>query len=346
MTTGVHPTTRSEALYAQSTYDFGNVASALEGLKLTTGYRFTWDYRALDLYQHKPAGCSAPGADKNCDVSVEMNGSAPSWNVGLDYQLTADTLLYVTARRGFRAGGLNSQSEIASQIRFKPETVKDVEIGIKSDWDIAGMKARTNVAAFHSDYTNKQASEAYSSSIKGTVVTTNLIVNAGNATIEGVEADFTLVPIKDVELTSNWAFNQAKFDRYLIVATGQSVPGQTYPFVPVNKLSLGARYRLPVPEEIGDISVFGTMAYQSHQYLGTFPADPPNTTIGGSYTTFDLGMSWNNVLTYPVDVSLFVNNVTDAVYRIGGIPVYNTVGFASFFYGEPQMYGARLKYHW
>ena len=43
---------------------------------------------------------------------------------------------------------------------------------------------------------------------------------------------------------------------------------------------------------------------------------------------------------------LFVNNVTDAVYKIGGIPVYNTVGFASFFYGEPQMYGARLKYHW
>ena len=38
VTTGVRPTSRSEALYAQSAYDFGNAFSALEGLKLTTGY--------------------------------------------------------------------------------------------------------------------------------------------------------------------------------------------------------------------------------------------------------------------------------------------------------------------
>jgi iron complex outermembrane receptor protein len=346
-TTAVDPDTRSEAVYAQATYDFGNASDALEGLKLTTGYRFTWDYRSLGLNQVNGSGaCSAPGADKNCEVSVNSSGSQPSWNVSLDYQLTPDTLLYVTGRRGFRAGGLNSQSLIPSQISFKPETVKDVEIGVKSDWEFAGIKARTDVAAFHTDYANKQASEAYSASINGTVVTTNLIVNAGNATIEGLEADITLVPIKDLELTGNWAYTQAKYDQYLIVATGQTVPGATYPFVPQNKFSLGARYHLPLPDSIGDVSVSGTFSFNSHQYLGVFPSDPPETTIGGNYSTIDLAADWKNVMNYPVDVSLFANNVTNTIYRIGGIPVYGVVGFASFFYGEPTMYGARLRYHW
>src|SRR6185437_2383928 len=34
----------------------------------------------------------------------------------------------------------------------------------------------------------------------------------------------------------------------------------------------------------------------------------------------------------------------DAVYRVGGYPIYTTAGFSSFFYGEPQMYGFKIKY--
>jgi iron complex outermembrane receptor protein len=346
-TSAVRPTSRSEAVYAQATYDLGHSLDALHGLKFTAGYRFTWDYRALDLYQRNANGaCSAPGADRNCIVSVSANGSQPSWTVGLDYRLTPNTLLYVTRRRGFRAGGLNSQSLIASQIQFKPETVEDVEIGVKSDWEIAGMKARTNLAAYHSDYANKQASQAYTATINGSVVTTNLIVNAGNATIEGVEADLTLIPIDDLELTASWAYNEAKFDRYRIVATGQTVAGQTYPYLPLNKVSLNGRYRLPAPEGTGELFLAATFSYQSHQYLGTFPTDPPYATIGGSYSTLDLALDWNNLLTYPLDLSLFATNVTDTIYRIGGYPIYGVAGFASFVYGEPRMYGARIRYRW
>ena len=65
------PTSRSEALYAQGTYDLGHLTSVLDGLKFAAGYRYTWDYRSLDLIQKKSTGaCSAPGADANCDVSV------------------------------------------------------------------------------------------------------------------------------------------------------------------------------------------------------------------------------------------------------------------------------------
>jgi iron complex outermembrane receptor protein len=339
------PTTRTEALYAQATYDLGHSFDALQGLKFTAGYRFTWDYRQLNLVQTNAAGaCSAPGADRNCDVSLEMHGSQPSWTLGLDYQLTPGTLLYVTSRRGFRAGGLNSQSLIANQVAFKPETVMDEEIGVKSDWQLFGVKARTNVDLYTTDYSNKQQSQSYSAIINGSAVTTNLIVNVGDATIRGVEADFTVIPVEDLELTAAWAFTQAYFDNYKIVATGQNVPGETYPFVPQNKLSLGARYTLPIAADYGDVSMGALLAYQSHQYLGVFPTDPPQTTIGSSYATLDLNLDWKNVMQSPVDVSLFATNVTNTTYKLGGYPIYGIAGFASFVYGEPTMYGAKIKY--
>ena len=339
------PTTRSEAVSAQATYALGHSFDALEGLKFTAGYRFTWDYRQVNSVGRNAKGaCSAIGADRNCDISQESHGSEPSWTVGLDYQATRDTLLYVTSRRGFRAGGLNANAVVPSEISFKPEIVTDVELGVKSDWNVFGIKARSNIDLYNADYKNKQQSEAFTTVINGQTAIPNLIVNAGNATIRGVDADFTIVPVPDLELTASWAYTQAHFDKYLIVATGQSIPGQTYPYVPKNKLSLGARYMLPVADDYGDISVGALLAYQSHQVLGVFPTDPPATTLGGSYATLDLNLDWKNVLRYPIDVSLFATNVTDTIYRLGGYPIYGIGGFASFVYGEPQMYGAKIKY--
>jgi iron complex outermembrane receptor protein len=342
----VHPTSRSEAVYAQGTYDLGNAVAALDGLKFTAGYRYTWDYRALDLYQTKAGGaCAIAGSDRNCVISVSTNGSAPAWTLGLDYQLLPETMLYVTARHGFRSGGLNSQTVIPSVIAYKPETVQDVEIGLKSDWEIKGIKARTNIAAYHADYADKQASQQYSAIVNGVLQTSNnVIVNVGDATIQGIEAELTVLPSPDLEIAANWAYNQAQYTKFLIASTGESVPGATFPFVPQNKLSLSARYHLPVSADMGDLSLSGIFAYQSHQYLGVQPADPAYTTIGGGYSTIDLSLDWKNILGSQIDTTFFVTNLTDSVYKIGGVPVYTTVGFASFVYSEPQMYGARIKY--
>src|SRR3546814_11313807 len=42
---------------------------------------------------------------------------------------------------------------------FDPETLKDVEGGIKADWRLSGIQARTNLAVYHSWYSNIQRSE-------------------------------------------------------------------------------------------------------------------------------------------------------------------------------------------
>ena len=48
---------------------------------------------------------------------------------------------------------------------------------------------------------------------------------------------------------------------------------------------------------------------------------------------------------FEVDVSLFVTNLTDTVYRVGGLAVYPTLlGFDAAVYNPPRMIGAQLRY--
>ena len=37
-------TSKEQAVYAQATYDFGGLTPILDGLSLTAGYRYSWDY--------------------------------------------------------------------------------------------------------------------------------------------------------------------------------------------------------------------------------------------------------------------------------------------------------------
>jgi iron complex outermembrane receptor protein len=336
----IHPTERSQAVYGQATYDLSDF---IDGLKFTGGYRYTWDYRGLDTKETRAGVCGFTDLQGNptCGVSVSSRSSAPSWTLGLDYQILPQTLVYVTARRGYRSGGVNTQAFSAAQLIFNDEKVEDEEIGVKSDWDIAGMHARTNVAAYHTDYSGVQASETTSSIVNGLQETVNLIGNFGTASINGVEFDGTLIPFDGFELTANWAYTSAKFDSFIQVATGENDVGRPFPFVPQNKFSVTAKYTLPLDADLGKVSVQGTWSHSSHLYLATTPGLFEPVT---AYDQFDFRIDWANVLGNSVDAGLFMTNAFNSNYRVGGIPIYPTAGFSTYVWSEPQMFGAQLKY--
>src|SRR5262249_7383690 len=54
---------------------------------------------------------------------------------------------------------------------------------------------------------------------------------------------------------------------------------------------------------------------------------------------------WTNVWNSPIDASFFVTNLTDTVYRVGGLSVYpTTLGFDAAVYNPPRMFGVQLRY--
>ena len=99
----------SKAIYGQGTYD---LSSIIPKLKFTAGARYTWDNEANQA-QACPAGWFGAGILHNpgCSpIPVPTNvaaNSAFTWNLALNYQLDPNTLLYVSGRRGYRAGSFN-----------------------------------------------------------------------------------------------------------------------------------------------------------------------------------------------------------------------------------------------
>jgi iron complex outermembrane receptor protein len=352
-------TQRTEAVFLQGTYDFSGISDDLEGLKFTAGARYTWDFSSNSNYQ--TVDIFAPGPDKTqpdggpggpflfntgCTPCIEASHQfqAPTWTAGLDYQIDPNLLIYAKGSRGFKSGGFNGAGSPPFSIKYESEYVTDVEIGMKADWDIDGMKLRTNIDGFHDDYRNAQRSVGVLVQIApapGPKQATTLVAN-GDALIEGMEFESTFIPVKDLELTGSWTYIHARYTKFEIPTLGdqRDLP---YPFTPKNKFGFSARYHLPfVPEEAGDISVQASYVHTGRIQYATSDIEPFGNEPG--YGLVDLNVDWNNVFGQPVDATFFMSNVTDNLVKLGNVGIYNSSGYVSVIYNEPRMWGFRLKY--
>jgi iron complex outermembrane receptor protein len=336
-------TQRSQAVYGQANYDFGGITPALDGLKLTLGYRYTWDYRSDESAIVIPSfgGLCAVKAGlfvPNCLLASSGNFHAPTWTAGLDYQLTPTTLLYVKGSRGYKSGGFNLSTPKQSAFsNFKPEYVTEVEIGAKADFDLMGVKLRTNVDLFHDDYSNIQRS--VTQLING--LSSPVTENAASAEIQGLEFQGTLIPVAGTELSMAYSYLDAKYNSFVDPLIG-SLAGLEFPFAPKNKISFTAHQEIPVPEEWGELSFSATYSYQSH-----VRGDNSFSTTGiiEGYGLLNLRADLKNVYGMPLDIAMFATNVTDELYVTKNFGLYNVFGVQSLEYGEPRMIGAQIRYH-
>jgi hypothetical protein len=85
-------------------------------------------------------------------------------------------------------------------------------------------------------------------------------------------------------------------------------------------------------------------------YCGTpvaAAAAAPCSLVGGGIIPKqnfgNINVSWEGVGGLPVDLSVFVTNVTNAKL-LNHLNTQETQGLRSAFIGEPRMWGARLKY--
>jgi iron complex outermembrane receptor protein len=320
---------RSKALYAQGSYD---LSSLLQGFGVTAGLRYTWDDRF---------SCTYPGpvASAQCDLFAKQSqSSALTWTFDLTYQTTPDTLLYAGARRGYRAGGANGLDADGNELPdFGPEYVNDVEFGIKSDWRIANFPIRTNAAIYYQDYTDIQVQHF-------TLVDDDLVqltANAAAATLWGAELEAQL------QLTSNLQL-RVTFDRlsldYRDVGADVADPvglerSRTYNRPPY-KYGVEARYRLPLAPQIGSVSVQGNWHRQDE-------SGDALLTNGGrvpAFSLLNLAVNWDEIAGRPWDASLYVSNLTNERYVLGGFGLSQLLGWDIYRFGAPRMYGLRLRY--
>lgn len=128
--------------------------------------------------------------------------------VGIDWQVNPDTLLFASWAQGEKPGGVSTVTGggwfdvnfdgVYDEFAYGPEELDVYEIGIKREW--FDRRLRTNLVAFHQEYTGKQVSAQI---VTPSGVPVGRIINAGEAEVDGAELEIA------VAITENWTLNLA-----------------------------------------------------------------------------------------------------------------------------------------
>jgi outer membrane receptor protein involved in Fe transport len=274
-----------------------------------------------------------------------------SWDVAEQYQFKyIDGLLtYITVSEGFKSGGFNS---LASGIgTFEPEFVISTEVGFKLD--ALQRSLRLNVAAYNSDYKDIQILVTKLSSLGAPEVSTN---NAGLAKMRGVEFELTWLPSANWILRASGNYIDAEFleydDEVLDPVSAQPRPvdrsSEPFPYIPEYVYSLSARYNIDTT--IGNLSLMLARNTRAGQFLGNdaaagLPMFRDRATTD-SFSIYTARASWIPFDDYSLQVSLFVNNLTDEEYVASGSATYSGFGSNSLTRGKRVHGGLELKYEW
>ncbi|MDD3798830.1 MAG: TonB-dependent receptor [Novosphingobium sp.] len=375
----------SKALYAQATLDFGALTPALDSLRLTAGYRYTWDKVGGTNYSYiYVPGAGINGADyvvgcswdsnivvtdpaTDCLFGATRKDSAGTWTLGLDYRPIDNLLLYAKVSRGYKAGGFNAYAVFADTRTFGPEFVTDYELGFKSDFHIGDAPARLNVNAFYLDYSKIQRGAGdYNYQTNGNGAVT---LSTASAVVKGIEIDAMVKPVDILEIGGNYSHIASHYKSFTfdsnsgvydctaqsiaspMVYAGADMSCRPLQFITPNIFSVYGRLEIPTAASFGDVSLFVSYNWTDSQtvspfYEETFP-DGSVFEPGSKLPSFGLvnaSVDWRNALDSGLDVNFFVTNLTNEKYAISNTNIYTTVGAQAQMYGEPRMYGIRLKY--
>jgi iron complex outermembrane receptor protein len=363
-------TNKSKALYAQATLDLGTVAAALDGLKLTGGYRYTWDNIRGSAYSYAPTttgafvcnNTSAIVADnpaQNCSFAANLHTKSPNWLAGLDYKLFDRVLLYAKVSRGYKAGGFNSYAVFPDTQTFTPEFVTSYEGGFKSDLNLGPVPARLNANYYYLNYKNIQRATG---DFNPVTLASGARVLSAKAHVQGVEVEAAVRPIHQVEIGGTFSYTRFRYTKYQIPSNGllpdcsglTPAPGSLADlsclkgqYVSPYIFSIHATVTQPLPNELGELSLFVNFSHSAAQHTEAVvvPPNQPGEKLAG-FGLLSASLDWNNVAGSGLTAGVWVTNATNKTYRISNTDVYQVGSLLSraSIYGEPRMYGVRLRY--
>lgn len=332
-------TAKSEAAYAQSTYDLSR-ATGVSGLKLTGGIRYTWETDGLEYPTDPYALLSGqPSESKRFD--------SPSWQAGIDYQIDPQLLLYVVTRGSWRSGGFNGYSPSNPTLaqyggnEFLPEKTHDVELGAKFRGELASMPTVLNIAIYNQWVTNIQRVIYTFTDGNASAFTGN--IPAGE--VRGAEFDAQISPLPMLTVGLNGAYTDAFFTDGL----GSAYGGGELHYGPMGDVShwSGSAYaqvRLPTPAPWGEMSVRAQEYGQTGEYFSNLANTiTPDTRLPG-YGVLNLRYDWRDIFGTKLTASAFSKNTLNHQYYTGGESFGVDFGLNSAAPAEPRTYGAEFSY--
>jgi len=333
-------------LKSESFAVFGDVIWHLsDRFNLTTGIRYTRDDKRFSWF-NQPR--NAPGLDRvladlapfgvlssippqllfflrnnivfpnAAGVRVTRDGSWSdvSPRVVLDYQFSDDTMGFVSASKGYKAGG-NDGVQIDSE--YDPEEVWNYELGIKNRFP--ELRMMLNASIYHYEYSDRQSLALVPSSNPAGIP--QYLVQSTDQTGEGLDFEWLWKATDQLTLNLNGAYIDTTYSSGARTASAIDLSGQPTG-EPEWSFSAGATYGW-------ELANGGQMEVSvQHAYRGEARCNADSLFQGscGSYTGFEVGeeqnitnarLAWTSA-DFHWGAALFVTNLLDEQYvrSIGG----------------------------
>ena len=150
----------------------------------------------------------------------------------VNYAVTDDIKTYASVTKGFRSGGFNA----FGRDPYDPEELWTYELGTK----MSLMEGRVDaeIALYYNDYTGYQITGV----LPPPEPPFNVLSNAGNATILGIDFKFTWRATDQLRLGLTGNLNDGEFDE-ITIENSTYIEGDRLPFSPKYQVSLWADYR-------------------------------------------------------------------------------------------------------
>lgn len=212
-----HVKNESKAIFSHLIY------SLTSSVELGAGLRYTEDDKELRGQNRFFGGCvydpSSPGVSPNgCTGDFKADFDFVTWSANVNWHADESTMLYLRAGKSYRPGGLQIRATgvqysellddfVDTTTPYDEESVIDYELGLKSD--MLDNRLRLNAAIYRTDYTDYQMS---------TIVggTSTYVFNAGDAEIDGVEAETTYLLTDKLSLNAFMSWLDMNFKDGLV----------------------------------------------------------------------------------------------------------------------------------
>lgn len=333
--------TDTQALYGQTTYKL------TQQLRVTAGARITHEKVTIE---REPDDGYYPWWGKGKD---EDTFDEPSWELGVEYDLSDDVLTYIKTRGSFRSGGFNGSTPPISTTAangghiFNAETTKDVEAGLKFAGTIADHPARMNVAWFKQWVKDVQRVEfptppPYPNGY--TTASVAVTANVPELELQGLELDASITTFSWMEVGFAGSYVDSEFTDGRFVLFGTPYQFGPVANTPETSWSFWTRFNLMNKPEVGDINLYMEYYSQSLMYFSnTFDSKAPQTDLPG-YKLFNARLSWDNFSGTPLSLALFGRNLDNEEYFVGGMSLATALGHNAAAVGEPRTYGIEASY--
>jgi len=320
--------------YNQKTTDyaaFGQLAYQFtDKLSLIAGARYTYEKKSIDFLTIDNGVSQSSGVPVvMVDAYTKRTFKAPTYKIGVNYQVDPTKLLYASFNRGFKTGGFNGTVFLPQEFStVKPEYVNAFEVGLKSSW--LNRAITLNLAGFYNDFSDMQV---FNFTDNGFPVTQ--VVNAASARTYGLEFDLTLRPVSAMKLQVAGTLLDAKIKKVTIPNLA-FLSGNRLPLAPRLNLTASAQYAFGLAEGV-TLTPRAEATYNSLQYFDN-NQDPIASQKGYTITNAYLSLENENA---GLTVSAYVKNVFETHYLNESIP-FSPMTIYYTKHGDPRTFGVSV----